>query len=183
MIWEGRVDTVGKYYNVGAKYEIIGRITKGTTVSAYILKDKTNNKLFKMDKGIVEQLALQKQIYNCNAQTYKNIVNLKGINCKISQLPKYDENGNRIVDEVKVKKRSIADLQLVGKVPCGRGISDYIVVEISDPSKKMKLPRDLVIQLAQEGRIINAKSQMNGTEVILRGVAGEKLNNLNVYQS
>lgn len=174
---------MGKYFNIGAKYEIIGRITKGTTVSAYMLKDKTNGRVFKMEKGIVEQLALQKQIYNCNAQTYNNLVNLKGINCKISQLPKYDEKGDKIVETVKHKKRSTADLQLIGRVQCGRGVSDYIVIPINEPSKKMKLPRDLVIQLAQEGRLINAKSQMNGTEIILRGTAGEKLSNLSVYQA
>lgn len=174
---------MSKYFNIGAKYEIVGRVTKGTSVSDYIVKDKTNGKVIKLEKGIVEQLALQKQIYNCKAQTYNNLVNLKGINCKISQLPKYDEKGNKIVEVAKNKKKSIADLQLIGRVQCGRGISDYIVIPINEPSKKMKLPRDLVIQLAQEGRLINAKSQMNGTEIILRGVAGERLSNLSTYQA
>jgi hypothetical protein len=172
---------MGKYFNVGARYELVGRITNGTAVSAYMVKDKTNNKEFKLEKGTVEQLALQKQIYNCNAQTYNNLVNLKGIKCKISQLPKYTEDGNKVDDTVRNKKQSIADLKLIGKVLCGRGVSDYIVIPVDEPSKKMKLPRDLVIQLAQEGRLINAKSQMNGTEVILRGKAGMKLSSLNVY--
>lgn len=174
---------MSRYFNIGAKYEIVGRITKGTSVEAYMLRDRQKNVLHKIEKGIVEQLALQKQIYNCNAQVYNNIVNLKGINCKISQLPKYDENGNKIVNRIIPRKRMTADLQLVGKVLCGRGISDYIVVSLNDPSKKMKLPRDLVLQLAQEGRLVNAKSQMNGTDIILRGTAGENLSNLNTYQS
>ena len=78
-----------KDYNFGAKYSIIGRILNRTTVEYYVLQDRSNNSTLKMKKGVVEQLALSKQIYNCNAQVYKDIVNMKGINFKLSQLPRY----------------------------------------------------------------------------------------------
>jgi hypothetical protein len=169
-------------YNVGAQYEIIGRIPKGTTIIAYVLKDKFTGKSHPVEKAIVEQLALNKQIYNCSAQIYGNIVNLKGINCKLNQLPRYDLSGNIVNDESKQKKRVIADLQLVGKIQNGRVISDYVVVSISEPDKLMKLPRDTVLKLAQDGRIINAKSQMNGSEIMLRGTAGFNLSQLRTYQ-
>lgn len=168
------------YYNIGARYEIIGRVTSGTAVVAYTLRDKISGLICQMEKGIVEQLALNKQIYNCNAQLYGNIVNLKGINCKLSQLPKFDNKGNAI-DENKNKRKNTADLKLVGKVPCGRLISDYIVISVYEPDKTMKIPRETVIKLAQEGRIINAKSQMNGEEAMLRGTAGVNLAQLKTY--
>jgi hypothetical protein len=172
---------MGMYYNVGARYEIVGRVLQGTTVIAYVLRDKVTGNLGTMEKAVVEQLALNKQIYNCSAQVYSGIVNLKGINCKLSKLPKYDINCNPIVDDVNQKKKIRADLKLVGKVQNGRVISDYMVVYLSDPNKVMKVPRDTVIKLAQEGRIINAKSQMNGSEVMLRGAAGVNLAQLKTY--
>lgn len=168
--------------NIGARYEIIGRIPQGTAIVGYMLRDKMTNTVGQMEKAMVEQLALNKQIYNCTAQIYGNIVNLKGINCKLSQLPKYDMNGNLIVDDNKQKRKVVADLKLIGKIQHGRTISNYIVISINEPDKKLKIPRDMVIKLAQEGRIVNAKSQMNGDEAMLRGVSGVNLAQLTTYQ-
>jgi small nuclear ribonucleoprotein (snRNP)-like protein len=170
-------------YNIGAKYEIIGRVPNGKSISAYILKDKTTGKNVSMEKTIVEQLALNRQIYNCSAQVYGEIVNLKGINCKLSQLPKYDRYCNMIIDKVQEEKEDIADLKLVGKVQNGRVITDYVVVTIKEPDNLMKLPRDTVIRLAQDGRIVNARSQMNGSEILLRGVQGLNLSKLQSYKA
>ena len=86
------------------------------------------------------------------------------------------------IDDVKNKKKVAADLKLVGKIPCGRVISDYVVVSVNNPTKLMKIPRDTVIKLAKEGRFVNAKSQMNGDEIMLRGVAGVNLSQLRTYQ-
>ena len=171
------------YYNVGARYEIIGRITNGTTVTAYVLKDKTNGSIGAMNKGMIEQLALNKQIYNCSAQIYGNIVNMKGIGCKLSQLHRYDENC-KIVDDNNTRKRKVEpDLKLIGKVQNGRVISDYIVASLYNPNNVVKVPRDKVIKLAKDGRIINAKSQMNGSEMMLRGTCGVNLVQLQTYTS
>lgn len=169
-------------YNVGARYEIIGRIPKGTHIAGYVLKDKTLNTMHTMDKGIVEQLALNKQIYNCTGQIYNNIVNIKGINCKLSKMPRFDWYGNRVCDVKIDTRQEEADLKLVGKVTTGRTVSDYIVAPISEPSKQMKIPKDMVVQLVQDGRIINAKCQFNGGEVMLRGINGTNLAQLQAYQ-
>lgn len=123
-------------YNVGAKYEIVGRIQHGTSVMAYMIKDRVENSTSIIEKGIVEQLALNKQIYNCNAQLYGNIVNMKGVNCKLNQLPKYTENGDLVPEEEKPKKKAPADLKLIGKVQTGRVITDYVVAALKDTSKK-----------------------------------------------
>lgn len=169
------------YYNIGAKYEIIGRISKGTSVIAYMLKDRTSDSTFSMEKAAVEQLALNKQIYNSTAQVYGNLVNLKGINCKLSKLPKYNEDGT-LADETPKKKVKVrADLMLIGKITEGRVITDYIVATIDSPDVKMKVPKETVIQLALEGRFENAKVQRNGNELMLRGTDGANLNQLATY--
>lgn len=170
-------------YNFGARYEIIGRVLHGTSVSAYIINDRSTNNKSKIEKGIIEQLALNKQIYNCKGQVYGDIVNLKGIGCKLSELPKYDDDGTLVPEAEKPKKKEPADLKLVGKIHTGRVISDYVVVSLKDPSKqKMRIPKDMVVQLAQDGRILNAKAQMNNGEVILRGAYGVNLAKLAEYR-
>ena len=168
-------------YNVGAKYEIIGRIQHGTSVMAYMTRDRVDGSTSIIEKGIVEQLTLNKQIYNCNAQLYGNIVNMKGVNCKLNKLPKYTEQGELVPEEEKPKKKAPADLKLVGKVQTGRTITDYVVVALKDTSKLMKVPKETVLQLAQDGRILNAKVQMNNGEMMLRGKYGVNLAQLTTY--
>lgn len=169
-------------YNLDAKYEIIGRIQSGTSVIAYMVRDMVEDSASIIEKSIVEQLALNKQIYNCNAQLYGNIVNMKGVNCKLNQLPKYNQKGNLISEDKKPKNKVQADLKLIGKVQTGRIITDYIVVAITDMSKKMKVPKETVIELAQEGRIVNARVQMNNGEMMLRGSYGVNLSQLALYR-
>lgn len=169
------------YYNVGAQYKIIGRVLKGTSVISYMIEDSVKNTKYTLEKSIVEQLVLNKQVYNCNAQVYGDIVNLKGINCKISKLPKYNEDGTLADDIPKRKVKAPTDLRIVGKVTDGRLITDYIVSAIKSPEVKMQVPKDVVLQLALEGRFENAKVQHNGGELMLRGVGGSNLNQLTTY--
>lgn len=178
---ERQVFRMSASYNVGAKYEIIGRVLKGTSVMAYRIKDRTDNSTSIVEKSIVEQLTLNRQIYNCNAQIYNDIVNMKGVNCKLNKLPKFTMNGEPVPEVEKPKKKAPADLKLIGKVQNGRKISDYIVVALNDTSKKMKVPKDTVIQLAQDGRILNAKIQMNNGVPMLRGAYGVNLAQLTTY--
>jgi len=173
---------MNNYYNVGARYKIIGRITDKTSVTSYVLKDLLTNEIGNIDKGTVEQMALNKQIYNCNAQVYKELVNLKGINCKISKLPRYDEEGYIIEEDIKPKKKVEPDLELVAKVQKGRLIHEYILVNIRDPNTYIKKSKTETLQLAQDGRIINAKSQMDRGEAILRGAKGFSISQLKTFQ-
>lgn len=169
-------------YNIGARYAIAGRILKGTTVIAYVMHDKILGQYSPLEKSLVEQLALNKQIYNCSAQIYGDIVNLKGINCKLSQLPKYNPDGTLVDDSDKIKKKVVPDLKLVGKVHTGRTVTSYIMIALNEPDKLMKIPKDAVIKLAQEGRIINAKSQMNGKDALIRAANGYTLSGLKTYK-
>lgn len=168
-------------YNIGARYNIIGRIPQGTTVIAYVLKDSITGNITSLEKGVVEQLALNKQIYNCTAQIYGNIVNLKGIQCKLSKLPRYNPDLTPYIKD-KQKNRKTPIIKLVGKVQNGRSISDYVVESLKEPGRLMKVPRDTIIKLAQEGLIINAKAQMNGQDIMLRGANGFNLSQLQLYK-
>lgn len=167
--------------NIGARYKIIGRITNGTSVIAYVVEDALNKTVYPLEKGVIEQLALNKQIYNCTAQVYGNIVNLRGIDCKLNQMPRYDENLKPIVNK-KVPKRVSADLKIVGKMQKGRVIEYYVLESLTEPNKpKFKMSRDNVITLAKQGRIINAKCQNNKNETMLRGAPGYNLTKLKNY--
>lgn len=169
-------------YNVGAIYEIVGRVVNGTSVSSYILRDKRNHSLKSVSKNIVEQLALNKQIYNCQAQIYGSIVNLKGINCKLSKLPKYDNNCNIVVDKIeRVQNKRQADLQIIGKILDGRKVKAYIICALADRNKKTKLSRNDTLRLVDSGRVLNAKIQRNGDSIVLRGDNGYSLNDIKVY--
>ena len=142
---------------------------------------------------------------------------MKGINCKLSALPKFDTQGNRIIDETPVKHKTVADLRfpyhiscyvssiqntsynlinctyiihtnapylcrrLIGKIQKGRTIQSYVVASVHDNTRQAVLPRDTVLQLARSGRIINAKSQMNGDTVVLRECTQLAIDTLHIY--
>lgn len=160
-----------KSYNTGAQYEIIGRIPNGTYIVGYVLNNRVTGEKSMVQKDIVEQLALNKNIYNASAQLYDNVVNMKGINCKLSQLPKYKVNGEVIKDK-DFNKNFQPFLKIVGKVQRARQICAYIV-EFKDKNNRIsrkRIDKDEVIKLAQAGYIINAKVQYNSGELMLRGV-------------
>lgn len=176
---------MGYLHNVGSRYELAGRVCKGQHVTHYMLKDRLNDDLIKVEKVIVEQLALNNQIYNCRAQLYRDIVNLKGIGCRIKDLPKYSENGKLAKDD----KHSILldesqdepNLMLVGKKYTGRDITNYLVVSLNDKDALMQITKESAFELAREGRFINAKTQMCKGKVILRGRNGYNISALQCY--
>lgn len=171
--------------NIGARYKIIGRITNGTSVISYVLVDLITGERCAMEKGMVEQYALNKQIYNCTAQIYGNKINMKGIECKLSQLPRYNCNCVPVSEEKGTDghKSYKPDILIVGKVHDndGRTITHYVVVRIKEPERKIKVDKDRVLMLAKENRIINAKSQSNCGELMLRAKQGYSLSNITSY--
>jgi hypothetical protein len=153
----------------------------GTSVSGYVIHDKITGQRFSMEKGVVEQLALNKQIYNCHAQVYNNIVNMKGIGCKLSSLPRYDSGCNKIVKkkDTPIKK---ADYEIVGKIQKGRKVLGYILIKLDDTDKtRYNMEKSQVLKLARAGKIINAKCQMYGSEPMLRAAPGCDLTKIEIY--
>lgn len=166
--------------NIGARYEILGRIMNGTTVVAYVLYDLIDNTISPVSKQVTEQYALNKQIYNCTAQIYNNTINMKGIQCKLNKLPKYNADCTLVRKDTK-KKCNISDIMLVGKVQQGRLITDYIVTLMSNPKQHLRVSRNNIMKLARENRIINAKAQLNCGNELLRAKDGYNLSDLKTY--
>lgn len=160
-------------YNILGKYEIIGRVPNGTSIVAYTLMNRLSGKLEIFPKELVEQLALDKQIYNANAQLYNNIVNLRGINCKLSKLPKYNANGT-LYEESLTKKKDISPIfRIVGRVQGANTTTKAYILEYrtrSGETTRSKLDRDKVLELARDGYIVNAKAQLNSGRLMLRGI-------------
>ena len=166
---------VSSYYNIGAPYIMIGRVISGNKVLKYILKEANTDNEVILDKDITEQLALDKKIYNCSAQLYNNIVNLKGIQCKISELPKYDMNGNKI----ETKKKDLKNyMKLVARLQDGREVVGYKIVRVSDPESEIYIDRDGLLELAKNGILVNAKVQKDHDRVILRAKNGYKIKDI-----
>lgn len=168
----GMINELDKNYNILAQYEIIGRVPNGTSIVGYVIRNRMNGEVSILQKGIVEQLALCKNIYNATAQIYNNVVNLKGIGCKLSQMPKYSANG-AVIDNIETKKYQIEPfLKIIGRVQRSRVICGYILEykDKEDNIIRKKFDKDKVLELARAGYIINAKAQLNNGELMLRGI-------------
>lgn len=166
--------------NMFAQYEIVGRVPCGTSIEAYMLADKYTGNITKIDKDLVNQLALNKQIVNCTAQIYGDGINLRGINCKLSELPIYDALGNKEVKH-SINIESNKDLILIGKVTKGRIITDYVIAYVDKPNLKIRFPKEIVIQMVKAGRIKNVTYQNNKGHIVLRGINGTNLSKLENY--
>lgn len=79
-------------YNHTADWRVIGRVKEGTSIRAYVIENRAKAKKV-VEKKVFEQLALNKKIYNCNAQEYKGEVNLRGVGKKLTELAVYTKNG------------------------------------------------------------------------------------------
>lgn len=168
-----------KKYNISAQYEIIGRVPDGKSVIGYVLLSKIDGTTMICSRGTVEQLALDKKIYNATAQIYNNNVVLKGINCKLNQLPNYSVDGTRITSK---EKRSIPKLRIIGRIQNSRIVSSYIVeYDSNGETKRRTFTKDEILDLARRGLIINAKAQLNNGELMLRGI-NEDLGSLKTYK-
>lgn len=174
------MDTMSdKRYNISAQYEIIGRVPDGKSVIGYVLLSRIDNTTMICSRGTVEQLALDKKIYNATAQIYNNSVLIKGINCKLNQLPNYSVDGTKVVSK---EKRSIPKLRIIGRIQNSRVVSSYIVeYESNGESKRRTFTKEEVLDLARRGLIINAKAQLNNGELMLRGI-NEDLGSLRTYR-
>lgn len=164
-------------FNVSARYKLIGRIMQSTSVIAYVIHDRVNEKIYPLDKGVVEQLALGKQIYNSYAQVYNGTVYMKGIGCKISELPKYNNKCQLIEKDNSKKVAHEYEYKITGKIIRGRKVLGYVLIGLKDKVSH-KIDKDTVIQYALENKIINAKCQKNNGTMILRANNGYDLCNL-----
>ncbi|MBO5388302.1 MAG: hypothetical protein J6A59_09210 [Lachnospiraceae bacterium] len=173
-------------YNTNAQYEIIGRVVDGVQVISYILRDRNSGKHLIMNKSDVDQHAINKNIYNCIGQWYNNKILIKGINCKLNQLDKFDKNGNRIEKvEAKSKCKVVPTILIVGRVIDGRNIVSYVLkYKDGNSLKTATVDKETVVKLASEGKIINVTTQKLGDKIILRSTQEHsQLSKLPLYKA
>lgn len=154
--------------------KIIGRVMESTKVNGYIVQDINTAQFGYMQKYKVEELALNKQVLDCVAQTYNGEVTMKGVGFRLCQLPKYDRQGRQILkpDTKKSEQaRAIPIYELKVRIINGKMNVGFIVEHIGTRERAV-LTRDEVVNLANSGLIYNVKTQkaQKGTDAyILRG--------------
>ena len=150
-------------YNLDARYKIIGRVMRGQTVLAYAVVDRHTNAKTLIAKNIAEEMALNKQFVNCFGQVYDNNINLKGIGCKLNQLPKYNEHGELIEIEEKHKKR-MNDLRLIGKIQQGRNVVAYVLEAVNKAFKNIlnNLYQSEIVDMDAEMKVFSSMLKVDG---------------------
>lgn len=155
-----------------AKYNIIGRYSEGVSVLGYVMQDLNSGHTELFNRKAVEELALGKRINNVTAQVYEGKVIMKGIDCKLSNLPSYDKTGTIICKQNKEEERT-EDIIIVGRLVKGKNAIGYKIAlrNNGDTVNSKYISREKAVELAKQGYITNARVQMCNGESVLRGVS------------
>lgn len=157
--------------NNEARLIAIGRYVHGVNVLGYMIKDIENNTSQLLPRSEVEDLAIHKKICNVTAQIYDGKVLIKGINCKLSSLPVYDDKGKLI--DTKYKKEGLQEgLIVISRILKGKFTVGYTLALLTNGIKcgEKRLSKSDVIKLAEKGKIINLRVQKYNGKHVLRGV-------------
>lgn len=154
-----------------ARLIAIGRYTEGVNVLGYIIKDLSTGESKLLPRADVEKLALDKKICNITAQVYCGKILIKGIDCKLSSLPNYDSKG-RLIDKTENVNRKQEGLMVTARIMNGKSTTGYVLALLTNGAKcgEKRLSKDKVIQLAEDGHIMNLRVQKSNGKYVLRGV-------------
>jgi len=146
-------------------YYIIARYMDGVRVVGYEVESVEGHR-DRMTKRQVEELALNKQIINCTAQKYTNpkknkeTVVLKGVGCKLSDLPTIRLNKK----SGEIDKRGV----IVARIVDGKNTVSYAIRKYN--GEITSVSRDNTMLLARKGALKNARAQRSKGELLMRGV-------------
>lgn len=156
-------------------YQIVGRYMDGKEVVGYHLQSMESGKSGRYTREQVAFLVGRGQITNCSGQIYQDKVLLRGVGMSLDDLPVKQENGGLTrTDSIgKVRRGTTAadamtQLMIVRAIIDGRNVVGYTVRNAAGQTKD--IGRDMVLSLAKEGRIGNARYQESNGKPILRGV-------------
>lgn len=157
---------------MSGRFRLIGRVMDGTKVNGYWLQDGVTGKSGYMQKEAVDKMALAKMISNCTAQSYKDVVTLKGKGFFVSKLPKYDKYGH-LVDASQEKAKQVQskiepEYALMYKVMNSKLNTGFYALHLKT-GNKVFLTREEVIQLATAGKIQDVRTNRSKDKFILRG--------------
>lgn len=157
------------------QYQIVGRYMDGSDVTGYHIQSIETGKSGRYTKDQICFLVGRGQITNCTAQLYQDKVLLRGNGMRLEDLPIIREDGElRNSDGLgKIRKgtsaaQAVEMFNIIGTVKAGRNTVGYVIQNAGCGIKKVK--RAQVIQLAQQGKIGNARVQNYNGQILLRGV-------------
>lgn len=150
------------------KYIIKARHMRGVKVLGYYLESTRDGSRRLVNKESAQELALGGFITNCKAQVYNNDVVMKGVGCKISELPIIDADTGKLRG-VETKKKTVEALyEITARVINGKHVLGYVIQDRGRvPIIKTKKE---VVELTRRGLVSNARIQMSNGVPILRGV-------------
>lgn len=162
---------------MGAKrvqYQIVGRYMSGKEVTAYHLQSIDTGKAGKYTREQVAFLVGRDQVTNCTGQLYQDKLILRGNGMSLDDLPvQYDDGDTRNAEKLgKIRRgtslpEAMEQFLIVGTIKSGRNTVGYVIQNAGCGIKKIK--RQQVIELAQQGKIGNARVQMYNGKPLLRG--------------
>lgn len=157
------------------EYQIVGRYMTGSDVTGYHLQSIDTGKSGQFTRDQVCFLVGRGQITNCTAQLYNDKVLLRGNGIKLDDLPIIREDGElRNSDGLgKIRKgtsavEAVEMFNIVGTIKAGNSVIGYVIQNAGGGIKRIKRPQ--LLQLADAGKIGNARVQNNNGEMMLRGV-------------
>lgn len=161
--------------NPNNEFQIVGRYLDGKTVTAYHLQSLGSGKAGKYTKEQVAYLIGKELITNCTAQIYKGKLLLRGKGMSLDDLPTKQENGElKNTDSIgRIKRGTSAEdameqLMIVGALKSGKRTVGYIAQNAGCGT--VRLSRKKVLELAEQGKIGNARVQNYNGDKLLRGV-------------
>jgi len=157
------------------EYQIVGRYMDGKEVTAYHLQSIDTGKSGRYTRDQVAFLVGRDQITNCTAQIYQDKLILRGNGMSLDDLPvQYEDGGTRNTEQLgKIRKgttmpQAMEQFLIVGTIKSGRNTVGYVIQNAGCGIKKVK--RQQVIELAQQGKLGNARVQMYNGKPLLRGI-------------
>lgn len=157
------------------EYQIVGRYMDGKEVTGYHLQSIDTGKSGKYTKEQVCFLVGRDQVTNCTAQLYQDKVLLRGKGMSLEDLPvQYESGESRNMEQLGRIKRGTTQTQameqflIVGALKSGRNTVGYVIQNAGGGIKKIR--RNQAIELAQAGRLGNARAQNYNGQVLLRGI-------------
>ena len=157
------------------EYQIVGRYMDGSEVTGYHLQSIETGKSGRYSNEQVYYLVGREQVTNCTGQIYQDKVLLRGKGISLNDLPVINEDGNiKNTDNIGKVRRgtsatdAINQFMIVKLIKQGRNTVGYVIQNAGGGTKKVN--RQQILELAQQGKIGNARVQNYQGKILLRGV-------------
>lgn len=160
------------------RYQIIGRVYKGTEIVAY-KQICSNGQQRDLDKEQLAYLQAKGQVDNVKGFMTKDDVGFKGIGINLNDLPTERLKSDSVIEKEEAAAKKPYTITLIGVLMEGRVLRGYYAR--SDDGRKGAFQKEKVLEMAEQGLVTNAIAvSRNG----VRGLKGNGTNlaTLKAYQ-